>query len=470
MISPEENPPDEVSRGFAPYLAEASEVLASSLDYQATLTSLANLVVPDLADWCGIDMVQEDGSFTLLAVAHGDPEKAAWAGEPRRRYPPGPDASRGVPGVLRSGAAELYSEVTDEMLAAAARDAEHLRLMREVGFTSVMIVPLAARGRTLWAMTLVSAESGRRHESGNLALAEDLARCAALAVVNARLHREAQAEVSERKRAERELRDSEERFRSLTMNSSDMTTVFAFDGARLHAGPSMERVLGYGPETVIGGGFSGVVHPDDVSKLREELAERARTPGAGRPFEFRARHADGSWRVLESVGANRLEDPGVGGVVFNARDITERKRTEEELRRREAILRAVAFSVERLHRRTGTWEGGVREVLERLGEATEVSRVYVFENYTGDDGEVWATNTHEWAAPGASAQIDNPVPRALPYKDPAFSRFAEVFGRGRRCTAMCGISRRPSARSRRRKAPSPTCSCRSSPRVGGGGS
>lgn len=463
MITPEENQPAKtaasLARDFAPYLAQASEVLASSLDYQATLTSLANLVVPDLADWCGIDMVGDDGSFTRLAVAHEDPEKVAWARELQRRYPPGADTAQGVPQVLRSGKAEFYPEVTDEMLVAAARDDEHLRLVREVGFTSMMIVPLVARKRTLGTISLVSAESGRRYEPGDLALAEDLARRAALAVDNARLYREAQREISdrrraeeelresearfravyesspigianvradgcfvqtnrafqgmlgysadelgsmtfdevthpedvaesrevlgrlvegerdgvsfekryrqkdgceiwcrltvsavrdasgrflytvsmneditERKKAEQEVRESEERFRSLVANSSDMVTVFAADGTRLYASPSTEHILGYTPDNALGGDASAVIHPDDLPKVSEELAERARTPGTGRPLEFRVRHADGSWRFLESVGTNRLEDPSVGGIVFNARDVTERKRAEEELK------------------------------------------------------------------------------------------------------------------------------------------
>jgi GAF domain-containing protein len=110
--------------------------------------------------------------------------------------------------VLRTGEPEFYPEVTDEALVAAARDAEHLRIMREMGFTSVMILPLAARGRTLGALTLVTAESGRRYEAGDLAVAEDLARRAALAVDNARLYGEAQREIAERERAEEELRGS----------------------------------------------------------------------------------------------------------------------------------------------------------------------------------------------------------------------------------------------------------------------
>ena len=146
----------------------------------------------------------------------------------------------------------------------------------------------------------------------------------------------------ERERAQKSLEESEERFRSLVMNSSDMITVFAPDGTRLYASPSTERVLGYKPEGMLGGSAFELVHPDDAPRVREEFAKRARTPGTGWPFEFRARHADGSWRVFESIGANLLDDPSVGGLVFNARDITDRKRAEETLERqaRQEALRA----------------------------------------------------------------------------------------------------------------------------------
>jgi signal transduction histidine kinase/ActR/RegA family two-component response regulator len=177
----------------AHYLGEASRALASTLDYQKTLAQIAQLSVPDLADWCAIDMVGEGGAALVrLAVAHTDPAKVEWANELQKRYPVDMDAPHGVPNVLRTGASELYTDIPEEMLVAAARDEEHLRIMREIGFTSAMVVPLAVQGRTLGAITFVSAESGRRYGQTDLAFAEDLARRAATAIENARLYREAQ--------------------------------------------------------------------------------------------------------------------------------------------------------------------------------------------------------------------------------------------------------------------------------------
>lgn len=178
----------EEANEWLEYLAEASRSLSASLNYRRTLTKLARLAVPKLADWCLVDMVEEDGSIALLAVAHVDPDRARLARRLRRRYPPDPRATVGAVKVIRTGRSELRPEITDEMLVGAARNEEHLRLMRELSLRSSMVVPLAARGRVLGAITMVSAESGRRYDEEQLRYAEDLASRAAIAVDNARLY------------------------------------------------------------------------------------------------------------------------------------------------------------------------------------------------------------------------------------------------------------------------------------------
>ncbi len=173
------------------YLTRASQVLGSSLDYETTLRQLAQVVVPELADWCAVHIVEEDGVPRELAVAHVDPEKVAWAREISRRYPPRLDAPAGVPNVLRTAQPEIYPTITDEMIAAGAVDEEHLRLSRQLGLKSALIVPLVSNQRAIGALTLVAAESGRRYSEQDLPLACELARRAATAVEHARLHRQA---------------------------------------------------------------------------------------------------------------------------------------------------------------------------------------------------------------------------------------------------------------------------------------
>jgi len=183
----------EEARQRLAFLAEASRELASSLDYKTTLATVARLAVPALADWCAVDVVDEAGATVRLATAHADPAKVALARELERRYPPDPDAPRGVPRVLRTGTPELYPTIPEAMLAESARDAEHARLLRALGMRSAMVVPLVGREGIVGALTLVAAESGRHYTEADLALAQELALRCALAVGRARLYRQAQA-------------------------------------------------------------------------------------------------------------------------------------------------------------------------------------------------------------------------------------------------------------------------------------
>ncbi|MDQ2984570.1 MAG: GAF domain-containing protein [Actinomycetota bacterium] len=175
------------------FMSEASTVLSSSLDWEKTLARVANLAVPALADWCTIDMVGDHGEILRLAVAHADPAKVAWANELEERYPPDPDAPYGVPNVVRTSKSELFSEIPDQLLVEATEGDEGLlEILRELGLKSSMCVPLVARERVLGAITFVSEAAGRRFDEADLALAEDLARRAAIAVDNARLFHEAE--------------------------------------------------------------------------------------------------------------------------------------------------------------------------------------------------------------------------------------------------------------------------------------
>jgi len=174
------------------FLVEAAGALASSLDYEVTLASVAQMAVPKLADWCTVDVLEDDGSLKRLAVAHVDPKKVQWAHELQERFPAQRDATRGALKVLATGVSELYPEIPDALLVAASEDAEHLQLMRDIGFSSAMIVPLLANGRSLGVISFISAESGRRYKAEDLTLAEDIAVRAALAIDNARLYRDAQ--------------------------------------------------------------------------------------------------------------------------------------------------------------------------------------------------------------------------------------------------------------------------------------
>ncbi len=173
-------------------LARAGETLSSSLDSRRSLAELTRLVVPELADWCAIDELGPDGQIRRIAIAHRDPAKVALAEQLAAKYPPDPNAGQGVAAVLRTGITEWVPDIPDELLAAAARDAEHLALVRSLGLTSYATVPLVARGKVLGALSLVT-EGERRLVEEDMRFAEELARRAALALENARLYETAEA-------------------------------------------------------------------------------------------------------------------------------------------------------------------------------------------------------------------------------------------------------------------------------------
>ncbi|NTU80023.1 MAG: PAS domain-containing sensor histidine kinase, partial [Chloroflexales bacterium] len=179
------------------FLVEASTLLASSLDYEVTLASLARLVVPRLADWCMVHLREPDGTGRLVAIEHADPDRQALRVDLERWYTLSPDAPSHVAQVMRSGAPLLIAEVRDAHLAAAAVDAEHLATLRRLGTRSVIVVPLVVQQAVVGALTLlavrparsaIAAESGRQYDHTDLALAEELAQRAAQAITHTRLY------------------------------------------------------------------------------------------------------------------------------------------------------------------------------------------------------------------------------------------------------------------------------------------
>lgn len=179
------------------FLAEASTVLASSLDYQTNLMTVAKLAVNRLADWCAVDVVDENYGFHRVALTHRDPQRAEWAREFQKKFSSNPAAPHGVAHVMRTGKAKIYTDIPDSMLIALAQDAEHFKILQELGLASAMVVPLVARGRMLGAITLASENPARRYSEADLHFAEELARRAALGIDNARLYSDTQNALNE---------------------------------------------------------------------------------------------------------------------------------------------------------------------------------------------------------------------------------------------------------------------------------
>jgi PAS domain S-box-containing protein len=316
---------DIAARDRLTFLLRASELLSESLDLEETLRQVADLAVPRIADWCSIDLVETDGGIHQVAVAHVDPEKRRLAQELRQRFPPDPNATTGTASVIRTGRTELIERIDEGLIQAALPpDSDELGdIVRELGLTSAMTVPLIARDRVLGAVTFVSAESGHHYGREDVRFAEDLARRAATAIDTARrFGQQTRATVR-----------SEERFHLMVENVRDYA-IFMLDvnGNVMTWNEGAKRIKGYEAYEIVGQHFSRFYTQDSVEQRHPDRElEIARAEGRYEEEGWRVRK-DGT-RFLANVVITALYDDrgeltGFGKVT---RDITERKRAEREL-------------------------------------------------------------------------------------------------------------------------------------------
>ena len=247
----------EAAEREASFLADATAILGSSLDYDTTLARVARLAIPALADLCAIDLVEPDGRTRRVATAHVDAAKEVLVGAVRTVHGFNPDAPHGVPAVIRTQRPALVSSATDADLALAAQNPEQLALFQALGLKSWIIVPLIARAQILGALTFAITESSRRYSARDVAFAETVANRAAVAIDNARLYREAdaarvlaEAASSQAHRAQREAEVFGEVTAAAT-TSLDLDTVLerVVKGARELCGADVGRIALRDPAT-----------------------------------------------------------------------------------------------------------------------------------------------------------------------------------------------------------------------------
>ena len=346
------------SQQWQELLAEAGKLFVSSLNYEDTLANVAQLAVTNLADWCTAHLVTDENEIFTLAVAHKEPSKVEMAREYNHKYPPSWDANSALARVLRTGKAEYYPEITDEMLVASARSPEHLTLARQLGFKSAMIVPLITRERTLGAITLIWAESGRRYTEEEVELVQELARRAAIAIDNARLYHEAQAinsdleqrvalrteelqisnqrlinENEERIKAESALRQSEAMLQNLFDSAPDATVLVDAEGHITRASRQVEIVFGYAKDELVGQSVNTLLPKrfrTRHSSFRADFFGRASTRPMGAGLELFARRKDGSELPVD-IMLSPVQTQEGDFVIASIRDITAQKRLQSEL-------------------------------------------------------------------------------------------------------------------------------------------
>src|SRR3954468_11055128 len=319
-------------------LADVSALLDESLDYDETLAAVADLAVRRIADWCSIDMVDEERGLRNVAVAHVEPEKVTLARELQRRYPPDLEAPTGAANVaLRTGESELYAEITPELLERAGADADQVEIIRDLGMTSAMVVPLRARDRVLGALTLIATEGRPNYGPDDLAFAEQIAARAAIAVDNARLYREAR---------EQERRSAEARALLDTLIDQAPIGVGFFDreGRYVRVNDALAELNGVPAADHLGRPVEEVL-PEIAPSVRANIDEALSGQGPVADNEVARPQPDGTLRhYLVSYYPVRLAGGETLGVGVTVLDISARVRATGELRAQrdlyEALLRA----------------------------------------------------------------------------------------------------------------------------------
>jgi two-component system cell cycle sensor histidine kinase/response regulator CckA len=329
------------------FLSEASQRLSASLDYHATLDSLARLTVPRLADWCDILMLDDAGVLQRVSVVHSDPARIIAAEEHSRRYPYEQHEGQGVPQPLIEGAM-LFAEVTDEILQGYARRPEELAMLRKFAPKSIMLLPLIARQRRLGLMVLASAESGRTYDADDLRLAEELAARASLAVDNARLYA---AEQQARALAESALKariESERQLHAILDHSPALIYVSDRQGRLLLVNREYEKRTGRTAAELIGHTVADLLPKVQADALAAQ-DQRVMEENGAVQFEIVVGEDDPP-RSYFSLKFPLVGDDGeVTGLCGIATDITARKQTEEALRksqdRFEKVFRASTIGI-----------------------------------------------------------------------------------------------------------------------------
>ncbi|MFO0731549.1 MAG: PAS domain S-box protein [Nitrospiraceae bacterium] len=319
--------------------AEERARAAQMIDFQAALVELARLNHEELSvpvafrritevaaravrvSRVGIWLFREDRSalvchdlYQRVAVTHGGGITLETADHPRYLE------------ALEAGAVMTAHQARTDPQTSELLD----RYLLPLGITSMMSVPIRRQGRLVGVVAFEHAGPARSWSLEEQNFVTTVADMVTIAL-----------ETEERVRAEQEMRQSEERFRAMVQNSSDITTILEADGSIRYESPMFTRLFGYPEEHVVGTNALSYVHPNDLENVKAVLEKQLMTPGVGDPIVFRYRRADGQYLTLEAIGNNRLQDDTVRGIVVNSRDITERMQAEEALRHNHALLSAI---------------------------------------------------------------------------------------------------------------------------------
>ena len=313
-------------------LDRVSNLVVSSLDQQITLTEIAQLLVPSLADYCRIAVLDEQHQIQEIAVNHADPAKVALVQALYDQYKDRAEPIYGVQKLLRTGKPELISNLSQDVLAHIQVHPDMLNILGELALKSYMGVPLIARDRIIGAMTFSSVQTYRQYTEADLRFAGELARRIALALDNIHLYQQAQAEIRERKKVEEALRESEAHKGAVFDTALDSIITMDHTGRIVEFNPAAERTFGYRRDEVVGQNMAELIIPPSLHERHKRGLAHYLATGEGavmdRRIEIVAMRQDGSEFPIE-LAVTRVPKEGFPLFTGTIRDITERKELEQ---------------------------------------------------------------------------------------------------------------------------------------------
>ena len=380
------------------FLAEVSDLLAGSMDYQNTLSTIAKLSVNKLADWCVIHLIEENGSIIELAVAHKDQAMVARLRELQEKYPPDPTSEKGVYQVLRTGEGQFFPDITEEELKGLAQNQTHFELLRSLGLRSAMVLPFTAHGHILGAITLVWSQSRHRYGDREIVLGKELARRAALAIDNVRLYQgtinlntqlgaqvaartaelertinRLRFEITERQKVEKDLERNEALFSDLFALFPDAIILIGRDGKIVQVNAQAAAMFAYDPATLVGKSIDKLLPERSRARharYRNKYLKNPQQRAMGSDLEISGRKKNGDeFPVDVMLSPLKIDDEWL--VISVVRDITEQKQAQTELSEVQHKLMDI-FEKERLILAQELHDGSIQDLFSVTFELAEI--------------------------------------------------------------------------------------------------
>ncbi len=222
-------------------------------------------------------------------------------------------------------------------------------------------------------------------------------------------------DITERKKIELELKHSEDKFRSLVYNISDIITLINEQGKIIYQSSSVKQIMGYSENELTGKNIFELIHPQDKDKVAAVFFEAIHNEGSSKSVEFRFLDKKNNYLFLEAQGNNQLNNPAIQAMIINSRDISERKKIENAIIAKTKLLEAIAVA-SNFMLQTDNWNELISKTLETVGKAVDADRMYYFENSVDENTGLETTSQQiEWTKNNISPQINNPELQNIPF-------------------------------------------------------